>query len=403
MSELSLNELFSRVLRAKVFQNREILRPDYIPESLPHREKQVIKLASVLAPVIKGSRPSNVFIYGVTGSGKTAVTKYVLKKLEEESERLGFRVGFAYINCKYNDTNYRVIAELCEALSTSIPFTGLSTSEAYRRFVKTLNEAGKTFFVVLDEVDALVKKSGDETLYRLTRINTELTKSKVAVIGITNDLKFTEYLDARVRSSLGEEELVFPPYNAAELEDILRDRSVKAFYPNVLESGVIPLCAALAAKEHGDARRALDLLRVAGEIAEREESSKVAEEHVKKAQREIERDRVVEVLKTMPLHSKLIVLSMYLLKRSGADKAATGEIYNVYCEFSKKLGMEPLTQRRVSDLINELDMLGIINAKVVSKGRYGRTKLINLNVSGKNLADAFAGDDRLSSVMVQVI
>jgi len=399
MAGASLDELFSRVLRARIFQNREILRPDYIPDSLPHRERQVYKLASVLAPAIKGARPSNVFIYGVTGSGKTAVTKYVLKRLVEESSKLGILVGYAYVNCKYNDTNYRVIAELCDALNASIPFTGLSTAEAYRRFVKALDERGGTFFVVLDEVDALVKKSGDETLYKLTRINMELYNSRVAVIGITNDLKFTEYLDARVRSSLGEEELVFPPYNAAELEDILRDRASKAFYPGVLDQGVIPLCAALAAKEHGDARRALDLLRVAGEIAEREESDKVLEEHVKKAQREIERDRVVEVLKTMPLHSKLLIISLHLLRKKDINKVATGEVYNVYCDLSKKLGLEPLTQRRISDLISELDMLGIINAKVVSKGRYGRTRIVNLNVPEKNIYDAFSNDERLLSIL----
>ncbi|RLE49472.1 MAG: cell division control protein Cdc6 [Candidatus Methanomethylicota archaeon] len=399
MAGVSLDELFSRVLRARIFQNREILRPDYIPDSLPHRERQVFKLASVLAPAIKGARPSNVFIYGVTGSGKTAVTKYVLKRLGEESGKLGFSVGFAYVNCKYNDTNYRVIAELCETLRASIPFTGLSTAEAYRRFVRALDEHGSTFFVVLDEVDALVKKSGDETLYKLTRINTELCRSRVAVVGITNDLKFTEYLDARVRSSLGEEELIFPPYNAAELEDILKDRAAKAFYPGVLDQGVIPLCAALAAKEHGDARRALDLLRVAGEIAEREESDQVLEEHVKKAQREIERDRVVEVLKTMPLHSRLLVLSLHLLRKKDVGKVATGEVYNIYCELSRRLGLEPLTQRRVSDLLSELDMLGIINAKVVSKGRYGRTRIVSLNVSERNIFDAFSDDERLLGML----
>ena len=397
-----LEELFQRILRARIFVNRDIMRPDYVPDELPHREAQIIRLAEVLAPVIHGARPSNVFIYGVTGSGKTAVAKYVLKKLKQESEKYGVKIGVAYINCKHADTSYRVLAEICECLGGQVPFTGLSTAEVYRRLLKTADRFGSTVFIVLDEVDALVKKSGDETLYKLTRINTELSKAKVALVGITNDLHFTEYLDPRVLSSLGEEELVFPPYNARELEDILRKRAEKAFYEGVLEEGVIPLCAALAAKEHGDARRALDLLRLAGEIAEREGASKVAEEHVKQAQREIEKDRVVEVLRTLPLHSKILVTAIYSLETAKRDKraSATGEIYEIYSGMCKSMSLDPLTQRRVTDLINELDMLGVVNAKVVSKGRYGRTKLVKLSVSLKNIREAFFEDPRLKSFFV---
>jgi len=219
----------------------------------------------------------------------------------------------------------------------------------------------------------------------------------VSIIGITNDLKFTEYLDPRVRSRLGEEELVFPPYNASELEDILRKRSVASFYKGVLGAEVIKLCSALAAKEHGDARRALDLLRVAGELAERNGELKVTEDHVRRAQKEVEKDRVVEVVKTMPLHSRLLILSLHLLEKQSGNGGTTGEVYEVYTGVSKNFSVEALTQRRISDLINELDMLGIANARVVSKGRYGRTKLVRLSISDRNLRDALQEDSRMTS------
>ncbi|MDH5807117.1 MAG: ORC1-type DNA replication protein [candidate division WOR-3 bacterium] len=388
----SLDELFKRVLSAKIFINRDLLRPDYIPDELPHREKQILRLAETLTPILKGSRPSNVFIYGMTGTGKTAVTKYVLNRLSIEGKKKGIPLCIAYINCRHDDTNYRVLADLCEAINAKVPFTGLSTSELFRRFVKALDSSDRNMFVVLDEVDSLVKKSGDRVLYDLTRINNQLTKAKVSIIGITNDLNFTDYLDPRVRSSLGEEELVFPPYTAIELEDILKQRVDKAFFKGVIEPEVIKLCAALAAKEHGDARRALDLLRVAGEIAEREGSNKVLETHVRSAQRELEKNRVVEVIRTMPLHSKLLLISLYLLEKEKRKGCTTGEIYDIYSKISKNFGLEPLTQRRISDLINELDMLGIINAKVVSKGRYGRTKIVNLVIPISNLKEAMKED-----------
>lgn len=391
-----LDDLFAKVMAAKIFVNRDIMRPDFIPNDLPHREDQIRRLAEIMAPVLKGSRPSNIFIYGVPGTGKTAVTKYVLGKVDTEGKKKGQVLKVAFINCKHDDTNYRVIADLCESIGEKVPFTGLSTSEVLRRFISIIDTSNRSLFVVLDEVDALVKKAGDEMLYNLTRINDKLKNTRISIVGITNDLKFTEYLDARVRSSLGEEELIFPPYNAEELEDILRRRSQGAFHKGVLGDGVVKLCAALAAKEHGDARRALDLLRVAGELAERGGDPKVAEEHVRKAQREIEKDRVVEVVRTMPLHSKVLILSLHQLTKRSSKGGTTGELYDLYCDVSKKFGIEPLTQRRVSDLINELDMLGIANAKVVSKGRYGRTKLVTLSISDRNLRDALQEDARMN-------
>jgi cell division control protein 6 len=395
--EDTLDDLFKRVLNAKIFVKRDVLRPDYVPDDLPHREVQILKLAEIMAPALQNSRPSNIFIYGVPGTGKTAVTKYVLKKLDTEAKGKGLTLNIAFVNCKHDDTNYRVLADLCEQVGERVPFTGLSASEVYRRFIKIANESRSSVFVVLDEVDSLVKKAGDEVLYKLTRINNQLSQTRVSIIGITNDLKFTEYLDPRVRSSLGEEELVFPPYNALELEDILRRRSEGAFNRSVLGNEVLKLCAAIAAKEHGDARRALDLLRVAGELAERGGESKVTEEHVRRAQKEVEKDRVVEVVKTMPLHSRILILSLHMISKKNPKGGTTGEVYEVYSEVSKTFGMEALTQRRVSDLINELDMLGIANAKVVSKGRYGRTKLVSLSISERNLKDAFHEDPRMAS------
>ncbi len=392
-----LDELFSKMLHSRIFKNRELLRPDYIPDELPHRENQIIALAKILAPALQGERPSNVFLYGLTGTGKTAVTKHVLKALKKHAENR-VKLATIYVNCRHDDTNYRVLVRLCEAFNVNVPFTGLATAEVYRRFINGIEKFNGIAIVVLDEIDALVKKSGDDLLYKLTRVHTELRKSKVCIIGITNDLKFTEYLSARVISSLGEEELVFPPYTAPELEDILRMRVRDAFKPGVIDDSVIKLCAALAAREHGDARRALDLLRIAGEIAEREGSDRVTVKHVKKAHREIERDRIVEVLKTLPLHSKIIVLALYLLSKSKRE-ATTGEIYNMYREICRELSLDELTQRRVSDLINELDVLGIVNAKVVSKGRYGRTKIVRLSISEKSLKEGFSNDEFIARFM----
>ncbi|MCR6690850.1 MAG: ORC1-type DNA replication protein [archaeon YNP-LCB-003-016] len=394
-----IDDIFTSIIHSQIFKNRELLRPDYIPDELPHREKQIMAIAKVLAPLLQDQRPSNMFLYGLTGTGKTAVAKYVLERIKARREVSG-RILTAYVNCRYEDTDYRVLATLNEAIGVHVPFTGLATAEVYKRFLNGLDKRKVSMVVVLDEIDGLVKKCGDELLYKLTRINTELKNSKLCVIGITNDLKFTEFLSARVLSSLGEEEVVFPPYTAPELEDILLRRVEKAFRSGVLEDGVIQLCAALAAKEHGDARRALELLRIAGEIAERNGQDKVTIENVKQAYKEIEKDRVIEAITSLPLHSKILLLSIYTLQlEMGKREATTGEIYDTYKTFCEKIKIDPLTQRRIGDLINELDTLGIINVKLVSRGRYGRTKIIKIGVNEKSLREGLLSDEKISNLL----
>jgi len=395
-----LEEVFNRFLgSAGVFTDREVLRHDYIPESLPHREEQVRHLGEIVAPVLKGARCSNIFIYGKTGTGKTAVTKYVLNKLSQKAVELGAPVKVCYVNCRLAGTEYRVFSSMCNAVDVNIPFTGLALGEVFDRFKNGLEARKVMLLAVLDEIDALVKDRGDILLYELTRINETLRGSKTSVVGISNDLRFKEFLDPRVLSSLSEEEIVFQPYNADELLDILHERAQLAFKNGVLLEGAISLCSALAAAEHGDARRALDLLRVAGELAQRERAKNVNEGHIRLAEKRIEHDRVFEAVKSLPLHSKSILCSVYLLIKTGAKRSVTGEIYEIYCELCERLGMAPLTQRRVSDLINELDSLGLLNTQIVSMGRYGRTKKIRLSIPPSRFKNVFASDERFSRLI----
>jgi len=390
--------VFERILSSnRIFKNRDVLRHTYTPDHLPHRDEQINTLASILAPALRYETPSNILIYGKTGTGKTATVKFVARQLEEISIKLNVRCVVHYINCELIDTQYRVFASIANALGKNIPMTGLPTDHVYEEMKKALDLRKQTVIIVLDEIDKLVKK-GDEALYNLTRINAELKNAKVSIIGISNDLKFKSYLDPRVISSLSEEEIVFPPYNAEQLKDILQQRAELAFYEGVLDDDVIPFCAALAAQEHGDARRALDLLRVSGEIAEKEGADRVTKEHVKKAVKKIESDHIAETVRTLPTQSKVLLFGMIVLTESGYRKFTTGEVYAVYKNLCRRLGLDVLTQRRISDLISELDMLGIINSIVISKGRYGRTREIRLDVPIEDLKSVILEDYRLESL-----
>ena len=396
----TLEDVFDRFLsNSHIFKDREILRHDYIPEKLPHRDNQINCLGGIVAPVLRGSPCSNAFIYGKTGTGKTAVTKYVLDKLSIRANKLGASVEVCYVNCRLVGTEYRVLSSLCGALNVKVPFTGLAVGEVFDRFKEGLDQQRKIFIVVLDEIDALIKARGDTILYELTRVNETLRYGRISIIGISNDLRFKEFLDPRVLSSLSEEELVFRPYDAAELQEILWRRAQIAFSEGALSDSAVALCAALAAAEHGDARRALDLLRVAGELAEREGADCVTEDNVRHAETRMEHDRIVDVLENLPVHSKLVLCSVYLLGKTKLSYTITGDIYGIYCELCDQSGLSPLTQRRVSGLISELDMIGLLNARVVSRGRHGRTKKIRLGIGRSLIRNVFNNNDRFRGLL----
>jgi cell division control protein 6 len=394
------SDIFGRLLKLDgLFTDREAMRPTYMPGELLHREKEINDIASILVTALKGETPSNVFIYGKTGTGKTAVTKFVGNELLKKGSETGNNVNFVYINCEVVDTQYRLLQNITNHFinewAERIPFTGWPTDEVYAKLRHLIDKAGGVTIIILDEVDKL---KGDEALYNLSRINSHLVKAKVSIVGISNDLKFTEFLDPRVKSSLGEENMIFPPYDARELQDILKQRVDIALKPDSIDDDVVPLCSALAAQEHGDARRALDLLRISAELAERNNSHKITKSFVRLAQNKIEIDRIIEVVRTLPTQSKQILLAILLQEKhdnnTGASGAiTTGEVYEIYKELCKKTRTDSLTQRRVADLISELDMLGIITARVISKGRYGRTREIKISSSSNDIMKILNEDE----------
>ncbi|MBT6806894.1 MAG: AAA family ATPase [Nitrosopumilus sp.] len=383
-----------------IIKNREILHFTYIPNIIFHRDSEQKQVTQSLLPILKQSRPSNLLVYGKPGTGKTLVVKKVLSKIQERVEKSNFPIKLLYSNSKNETTLYGLLVSLGRQLGLNekeLPTTGLAISEVFKRLLNRIREEKLNAIFVIDEIDylaQLVVKTGKDILYQLTRANEQLEVGSLTMVGISNDLTFKEKLDPRVISSLGEEEIVFTNYNVEQIKKILKERINESFIENAVEEPALNLCAALAGGEHGDARRAIDLLRVAGELAERQQSDKVTIEHVREASLKIEENKEETSLKSYPLHEKLVLLA--IMKTNGSS---TGEIYSSYKNLCKVVGKDGLTQRRVTQMLSEIELSGIISGRLIHQGIHGRTKKYKLTVSSEMIKKSFKDELTLQDII----
>jgi len=314
-----------------LIKNRNILHFTHIPKTIFHRDAEQEKVTQSLLPILKQARPSNLLVYGKPGTGKTLVVRKVLSKIQERVEKSNFAIKLVYSNSKEETTLYGLLVSFGRQLGLDekqLPSTGLAISEVFKRLLNSIDKNETNVVFVIDEIDYLahlVSKTGKDVLYQLTRANGRLEHGTLTMVGISNDLTFKERLDPRVISSLGEEEIVFTSYSVEQIKKILEDRVKLGLFEGAIEPPSLNLCAAMSGREHGDARRAIDLLRVSAEMAEREQATNISEEHIRRASQKMEEDKEFTALQSFPLHEKLVIIAV--MKASGLS---IGEIYSCY-------------------------------------------------------------------------
>jgi len=390
-----------------IIKNPNVLRHDYIPTRILHRDKQQELVTQALLPLYKKSIPPNLLVYGKPGTGKTLVIKKVLTQIQNRVDKNSHRIKIATTNAKDQSNLYNVLVDLGRQLGLKskkttddklwLPSTGLSISEVFNRILYSIEKNKTNTVFLIDEIDHLAKlidKTGKDILYSITRANLKLKNGSLSLIGISNDIRFKEELDPRVISTLSEEELVFPAYVTNEIKEILEDRIPLAFEENSVSSGALNLCASMACREHGDARRAIKLLDVAAKTAELNQDVSITDEHIRLAAQKIEIDKEAQQLNAFSLHEKLLVI--VIMK---SPNISTGDVYSAYKSLCKITHQNTLTQRRTTQMLNEIELSGLISGKMIHQGIHGNTKKFNLTVSSDLVKNTLKSNETLVDVL----
>jgi archaeal cell division control protein 6 len=394
---VEMNLFEKQLTKQSVFTDKDIISPHHVPQRLPFREKQIDEITQGLVSVANSAKPNNLFVYGKTGTGKTSTVKFVTDQLNEFVSLRNLPVYSTYINCRSHSSKYKVLLKAVRAFFPSNDFLGYSASFVYEKLLDFASQNGAHIILILDEIDKV--KDIDELVYLLSRGNDELQKGSITLIGISNNLMFKDKLDPRSKSSLCEREMVFSPYNATELKEILFDRCEKAFRPGSVTESAIGLAAAIAAQESGDARTAVMLLQRAGEIADRDQVLIVDETYVEKAKASVEEEIIFSMISTLPEQQQMVLyaISQMTMQRKGLRKVNgeieegvlfSGEIFETYLDIAKKFDLKPITSRWYRQYINELEMYGLILVTNSGKGIKGQTRLIKLGFDADKIKSA---------------
>ncbi|WP_129115535.1 orc1/cdc6 family replication initiation protein [Halegenticoccus tardaugens] len=392
--------------KQNIFTNKDALSESYQPERIQERDEEIDEYMDALQPVVDGWEPNNIFLYGNTGVGKTAVTEYLLDMLLEDIATYDdVDLNVVSVNCKTLNSSYQVAVELVNELrptGAEISSTGYPQQTVFKKLYAELEKLGGTVLLMLDEVDSI--GSRDELLYELprARANGKLEQAKVGLIGISNDFKFRDRLDPRVQDTLCERELHFPPYDAPELENILRSRSEVALADGAVEDSVLKLCAALAAKDSGSARQALDLLRLAGEHAENRDDETITDKHVEIAQDKLEQERVVEGMRELTVNGHFALLAVVSKAASRETPCRMRNVYQEYVRLCESAGVDPLAQRSVHNHLSDLRMLGILSAEENRSGSRGNYYSYALDVPFSSALTALSDVLSLTSVLDEI-
>lgn len=375
MGSIIEDELFS----SSVIKDLHVLDFDYIPSELPHRTEQLKKLAQMFKPLFVNIA-QNAYIRGPVGAGKTAMTKYFCQSLVQIARKQGKTLEYIHINCRKRSTNAMILLGVLTHFDPRFPDRGFSVQEMLQVIRTHLQRKEAHLLLVLDEVDALLKKEGSTLIYDLTRFNDEAVRAPtpVSVIMISQKDVFSELEPAALSTFKRSNTIVLEKYTRDELYDIIRQRVNLAFHANTVLAESVDLIADIAS-ESGDARFSIELLWKAGMYADEKHTKQVMPEHVRAAKAETYSVVTETKLHNLGKHQLLTLLA--IAKRLQKEHSAytnTGEVEKTYTITCEEYEETARGHTMFWSYLKDIEQAGFIRVKPTGKGQVGNSQLISL-------------------------
>lgn len=370
MSDAELDDIINKVRKEKkVFLKKDALDTSNPPKNIVSRTNEVQEIIRYILDYKQGHVVPLVSIYGRSGTGKSTLLRHVCNHLSE--------VKLCFVNLRKAKTVFGgvnlILNGLDQSSLTSAQGMNIAMEKIQEAILNIMNLQKKKLFVLaLDEFDVIFyDKRGNPSdfVYKLVEMIADLKKKGhlAMIFTISNNVLSDYDLDDRIRSRIGNSEIFFKPYSNDEMLKILQQRAEEAFGKKI-DDKILEKCAKISFLEHGDARRAVDLLRVSAESAAKE-NKEITIEHVMEASKKLQKDRVDEVISTLSLHSKLICL--VLAAKTYALEKEWHSTMSLYEKYKKYLDSEPVSYRRFSELLKDLENTGLLISKTGSKGQKG--------------------------------
>lgn len=352
---------------------------DFVPDRLVHRDVQMNQMFSTLKTAVESNATQKIILTGGVGTGKSVLSKRFCIDFQEWAKTKGRRVEYAIVNCRTRNTANSVILKILEKFQPHFPDRGFSNIEMLEILRKDLSKDGIVLIVVLDEVDVLIKKSGSDLIYSLSRFNDESTsgsKQGVSLILISQKQVY-DFLDPATLSTIKRtNQIRFDRYSKSELRDILIQRVYLAFFPGTVEEEIIDFIADTAS-EFGDARFAIELLENAGRIANDEGEDCVMPEHVRTAKANTYSVVTETKLASLDKNNLLTLLAVCrtIRKKTFVTTGKVEENYKMVCE---EHDCKARSHTQFWEYLQVLGNLGLLGLQTSGKGVVGKTTLITL-------------------------
>ena len=369
------DELFS----SSVIKNPSALDFDYIPEKLPHRDDQLRRLAQIFKPLL-GNISQNAVIKGPVGTGKTVVAKKFCNSMVDIARKQGKIIEYVHINCRKRSTDAMALLGILNHFDPRFPDRGFSVQEMLQILNKHLQRREAQLLLVLDEADALLRKSGSSLIYNLTRFTDEKigTGNPISIIMISQRDVMSMLEPSALSTFRRSNILLLDRYSREQLYDIIKQRVELAFHRGTVSEDSIHLIADISS-EWGDARFAIELLWKAGMYADQQHTLLVVPEHVRAAKAETYSVVTETKLKNLGRHQLLTLLSIAKrLKKDDTAYTNTGMVEKTYAITCEEYNEKPRAHTMFWSYLKELQNAGFIDIKLSGRGQVGTTQLISL-------------------------